>query len=125
MSNMSGVVNLKPIAKGEHRGRQIGSMNRVTRAMKIAALNAAELSKHSDGTLTGYLQFLADEHPPCFANILTRLIPVQARIEATTAPLPRLDPSMKLDDMVSAFAEKLRSGYRVPHVIDHDDDGEQ
>ena len=81
MSNIATL--LPPIEKGErrgNRGRAPGQINRVTRAMKLASIEAAELSKHAqDGTLTSYLKFLADDHPQQFANILCRLIPAQVK----------------------------------------------
>lgn len=121
------VQNLKPpIEKGEHRGhrgRAPGVLNRVTRAMKIAAIDAAELSKHSkDNTLTSYLTFLADEHPAQFSAILCKLIPVQVRANISDGPPQRLDTSMSLSQMINSFEQKIKSDYQpvLPPVIEHD-----
>jgi hypothetical protein len=122
-------LNLVPIEKGErrgHRGRVAGVQNMYTRAMKTALYLAAEESKHSDGSLKGYLLHLADEKPELFAPMLMRLIPVQAKIEHHGPPPKRLDPSMSIDEMVSNFVMKIKdTSYRPePRLIENERDEE-
>jgi hypothetical protein len=124
---MANITNLQPMQKGERRcGRKAGVLNRTTRLLKLAIITAAEKSKHSDGSLESYCLFLADEKPETFAQLLARLIPVQAKVEATEnvrVRLERLTPTMALSEMISAFEKKLKSSYCPPLPrIEHDDD---
>jgi hypothetical protein len=73
-------LRLKPRNGG---GRKPGVLNKTTRIMKEAAVWAAENSVHSDGSLAGYLKYLADTHPKTFArSILAKLIPLDLRLRA-------------------------------------------
>jgi hypothetical protein len=73
-------LRLKPRNGG---GRKPGVLNKHTRLMKEAAVWAAEHSVHSDGSLAGYLKYLADTHPKTFArSILAKLIPLDLRLRA-------------------------------------------
>jgi hypothetical protein len=84
-------------------GRPKGAVNKTTRAVKEAAILAAECSKHSDGTLFGYLRYMSDNYPVTFTrSILSRLIPyvlhadvqlqsvadIRAQLIARGVPLP-------------------------------------
>jgi hypothetical protein len=73
-------LRLKPRNGG---GRRPGSSNKTTRLMKETSIWAAENSIHSDGSLAGYLKYLADTHPKTFArSILSKLIPLDLRLRA-------------------------------------------
>jgi hypothetical protein len=75
--------------KGEkhpNAGRPKGSKNVMTRLLKDAILLAAEQSKHSkDGSLAGYLTYLADNKPELFVPLLARLLPLQEKELARAA----------------------------------------
>ena len=126
---MSNVENLTPFIEGKRTrgGRKAGVLNRVTRLLKHATISAAELSKHSkDGTLQGYLTFLADEHPSLFTNLLGKMYPTMMKAELTSSfePPRRLDPSMGLDTMVREFEAKIKNPLYFAKTIDHDDNGD-
>ncbi|MGY3690710.1 hypothetical protein ACVIGA_000790 [Bradyrhizobium sp. USDA 3240] len=76
------VASLKIPKKGERfGGRQKGTQNKVTRALKEAIILAAENSVHSKTKdLVGYVKYLADKRPEVFASLLGRLIPLQAMV---------------------------------------------
>ena len=58
---MAIIENLKPIEKGKrYVGRAPGVQNRTTRAMKLALIEAAEESEHSDGCLKGYCKIFSE-----------------------------------------------------------------
>lgn len=125
---MSNITTLHPPnVKGEERrgGRVKGSVNRMTRALKKAIINAAEKSEHcpvNNKSLEGYCTYLANEHPTTFATMLTRLIPVQAKIKSDGEIPQRLSINMSLSDMVNAFELKIKSDYRpVVPLIAQDD----
>lgn len=71
------------MAKGRKTGgREAGTPNKVTRALKEAILDAAELaggeaSEGNPGGLTGYLQTLATGNPQAFAGLLGKVLPLQ------------------------------------------------
>ena len=123
---MSNIATLKPFEKGEdgRRGSRKGRPNRVTRALKKAIINAAENSVHcpeDDKSLEAYCTYLADEHPTTFATMLTRLIPVQAKVKGEFNRSTRLTINMSLSDMVSAFEMKIKSDYQPePALIEQD-----
>ncbi|WP_369722918.1 hypothetical protein AB8Z38_02320 [Bradyrhizobium sp. LLZ17] len=73
---------LKKFKPGERPvGRAKGTQNKFTRELKEAIITAAELSKHSKKKgLVGYVTYLADDKPGLFASLLSRLIPLQARV---------------------------------------------
>jgi hypothetical protein len=90
------------VGKG-NPGRPPGAVNKLGREVKTAIIDAAELSRHSkDGTLRGYLVFLADEHPVTYAKLISRLVPyvvhgnvqlqsvaeIRAELVARGVPLP-------------------------------------
>jgi hypothetical protein len=69
--------------KGEKRpgqGRPAGAVNKTTKALKEAILEAAELSgrdaKGKDG-LVGYLRRVADTDVKAFAGLLGKVLPLQ------------------------------------------------
>jgi len=71
-------------------GRPAGLVNRITRDLKVGITEAAALHG-SDGAgaggLTGYLLYLATEHPKAFAGLLGKLLPLQVsgRVDTTIA----------------------------------------
>lgn len=61
-------------------GRQKGTPNKTTGALKEAIIKAAELSGQDGkgkGKLVGYLRRLADDEPKAFAGLLGRVLPLQ------------------------------------------------
>lgn len=71
------------MAKGKKTGgRQKGTPNKTTKALKDAILEAAELaggeaSGNNPGGLVGYLLMLAVEDPKTFGSLLGRVVPLQ------------------------------------------------
>jgi hypothetical protein len=127
MSNIATL--LPPMRKGERRrcGRAKGQTNRMTRALKIAVIFAAEKSEHSkDKSLEGYCLYLANEHPTVFAALLGKLIPAQAKVKAEFVRLEKLSLDMPLSEMIRNFELKIKSDYQpAPRLlIEHDDDDE-
>lgn len=124
MTNIATLV--PPPQKGERRGGRVaGVQNRHTRAMKLAMVEAAEESKHAEHrgqSLKAYCLFLADEHPTVFANMLARLIPIQAKVTTNGPPL-RLDPSMSMEELIRNFEAKIKDvNYRpLPRMLEQDD----
>lgn len=62
------------------KGRQKGSVNKTTAALKDAILMAAEsLGENMNGKdgLTGYLRFLGASEPKAFAGLLGKVLPMQ------------------------------------------------
>jgi hypothetical protein len=96
------------VGKG-NPGRPPGALNKTTRQVKEGAILAAELRGHSkDGTLTGYLQYLADEFPITFArSILSRLIPYNLRVQA----------DMRVETREEIRAKLLALGVPVPEYL--------
>lgn len=121
---MTNIATLQPNDKGERRGgRQAGQTNMYTRVMKTALMLAAEASEHGNGSLVRYLTNIANTRPELFCPMLSRLLPVQMKAEINSGPpLRPLDPSMKLDDMITAFAQKIQDPnyYAVPRTIEHE-----
>jgi hypothetical protein len=122
------IATLKPIEKGENLrggrgGRVPGQTNITTRLMKRALILAAEQSDHSDdGTLVGYVRWIANTRPDLFCSMLGRMVPMEAKIQTAVHPSDlRLDPSMDLATMIQTFEMKIKSGYRPPpRAIEHD-----
>jgi hypothetical protein len=87
ITTIRGVELLVP-EKGEkhpNAGRPKGSKNVMTRLLKDAILLAAEQSKHSkDGSLAGYLTYLADNNKELFVRLLAKL-PLQEKERAQAA----------------------------------------
>lgn len=122
---MSNLATLITPQKGErYGGRQKGTQNLTTRCLKHALLLAAEESDHcpeGKQSLAGYCLWLANEKPELYVSMLARLIPQQLKAEINNAPPQRLDPSMPLDALISAFEMKIKSDYRPRAVIEHDE----
>jgi hypothetical protein len=72
---------LKPIQKGERRGRKAGVPNKIPPLLKDAILEAASLVGYDglgkDG-LVGYLKRMAVYYPESFIPLLGRLVRLQA-----------------------------------------------
>jgi hypothetical protein len=61
-------------------GRAKGTPNKTTTLLKEAILKAAELAGEDGkgkGQTIGYLKKLAMEHPPAFAGLLGKVLPLQ------------------------------------------------
>lgn len=61
-------------------GRAKGTPNRTTALLKDAILKAAELAGEDGkgkGQTVGYLKKLATDHPPAFAQLLGKVLPLQ------------------------------------------------
>jgi hypothetical protein len=127
------VTTLKPITTGDPRGgRKVGQTNLLTRVMKRALVLAAENSEHSDGSLVGYVTWIANVHPQLFCNMLGRLVPLEARVQTNGPPLQRLTPDMDLPTMISEFERKIQDPTyfatphnTIEHSVDDDDEFEQ
>ena len=108
VTTRKGVELLVP-EKGEkhpNAGRPKGSKNVMTRLLKDAILLAAEQSKHSkDGSLAGYLTYLADNKPELFVRLLAKLLPLQEKELAKTAK----EPDRPVEPVVYKTVEEVRA----------------
>jgi hypothetical protein len=97
-------------------GRPRGALNKTTRAIKEAAILAAECSEHSDGTLFGYLKYMSDHFPVTFTrSILSRLIPYHLNIAATAKLETAAEVRAKLVALGIPCPERL---FPIPKVPD-------
>ena len=121
--------NMRPMRKGERRvGRAKGTPNKITREIKEALINAAEMSKHSASkTLEGYALYLADNKPEVFASLLGRLIPVQANVKHVgSVGASNITINMPLGEMINNFERRIKAAYTALDdasptlVIEHD-----
>jgi len=121
--------NMRPMRKGERRvGRAKGTPNKMTREIKEALINAAEMSKHSSSkTLEGYALYLADNKPEVFASLLGRLIPVQANVKHVgSVGATNITINMPLGEMINNFERRIKAACETidvaapPLVIEHD-----
>lgn len=86
------VINPRPRRnpRAESIGRSMGTVNRITRDLKSGIVDAAA-AHGSDGQgtggLTGYLYWLAGQHPRSFSGLLGKLLPMQVsgHVAATVA----------------------------------------
>lgn len=124
-------TTLKIPKKGERfGGRQKGTENKMTREIKEAIILAAEKSKQSKGKgLVGYLTFLADKRPETFTTLLGRLIPLQAKVTATSTieHTIKAKPETKMtQEELADYYNKLRAlpPSTKPLVIIDNDTGE-
>jgi hypothetical protein len=65
---------------GPKPGRQKGAINKNSALLKEAILKASELAGEDGrgkGATVGYLKRLAIDHPPAFAQLLGKVIPLQ------------------------------------------------
>ena len=62
-------------------GRPKGSLNKSTKALKDALLQAAA-DAHPQG-VRGWLVELSDKDPKAFASLLARLLPTESKVEQT------------------------------------------
>jgi hypothetical protein len=89
---------LRPIKKGERRGRKPGKPNKTTRILKDALLMAAELEgdyhyrkrqiQENDG-LVGFLRWAARKELPSFLSLLGRVLPMQVKMNTEQAVVYR------------------------------------
>jgi hypothetical protein len=66
--------------KGPTPGRKKGSVNKTTALLKDAIIKASELAGEDGkgkGKTVGYLKKLAVDHPPAFAQLLGKVLPMQ------------------------------------------------
>jgi hypothetical protein len=66
--------------KGPKPGRRKGAQNKTTALLKDAIMKASELAGEDGkgkGKTVGYLKKLAVEHPPAFAQLLGKVLPMQ------------------------------------------------
>jgi hypothetical protein len=79
---------------GANKGKPVGTLNKITRTMKDAAIAAAEELGHYDvkdwnkllvgdprSGVKAYFMFLAVKHPKSFAVILARILPLQIKTD--------------------------------------------
>ena len=69
-----------PYKKGEG-GRPKGALNKSTKALKDALLQAAD-DAHPQG-VRGWLVELSESDPKAFASLLARLLPTEQKVEQT------------------------------------------
>ena len=124
------IATLKPITPGDPRaGRKVGQTNITTRLLKRALLMAAELSEHSDNQgLVGYCTWLSNTRPELYVAMLSRLIPIQAKLKTDFVRPQELTSDMPLDQMMIEFERKIRDPNYHPRAIENDardyDDGD-
>jgi hypothetical protein len=115
---------VQPSEKGEKRGgRPAGSLNKVTKLLREAILQAAEevgepemlTSKTGkvyykktgkDGTV-GYLRHLALRDPKSFASLLGRVMPLQI-VGSQSHPLRLIAEGADLQEASEAYADTVR-----------------
>ncbi|MFK4536182.1 hypothetical protein ABIA00_004365 [Bradyrhizobium ottawaense] len=124
------VKNLKLFQKGKAPGRPKGAQNKMTRELREGIILAAENSVHSKTKdLVGYLKFLADKKPETFANLLGRLIPLQAKMtsEVSVEHTIKAKPETKMtQEELADYYNKLRAlpPSTKPLVVIDNDTGE-
>jgi hypothetical protein len=108
--------------KGENptKGRTVGSLNKITRTMKDAAVEAAnelgqlplkqwakQLNVGDPNGLKGYFKFLAVKHPKSFAVILARIMPLHVTTGAKKLPKYLTEEQMRSELRASGLPEDL------------------
>ena len=75
------VGNSKPPAAG--KGRPKGAMNKNTKLLKDAILEAAARAgdKWGEEGMVSYLEHQADENPTAFLSLMGRVLPLQVKAE--------------------------------------------
>lgn len=95
--NTRQIAKGKPFAEG-NSGKPKGAVNKTTKILREAILEAAELSggdtKGKDG-LVGYLKRVADEDVKAFSGLLGKVLPLQVTGEGGGALIVQL---LKGDD---------------------------
>jgi hypothetical protein len=89
----------RALAVGANKGKPPGTLNRITRTMKEAAVAAAEelgqlpikqwakqLNVGDPNGMKGYFKFLAVKHPKSYAIILARIMPLHVTTGAKKLP---------------------------------------
>ena len=108
--------NLKPIQKGERRGRKAGVPNKIPRLLKDAVLEAASQlgfdGMGKDG-LVGYLKRMAVYYPESFIPLLGRLVRLQggARVD-----LPEKKVTYRTVEQLQAALEERWSRRSAPRT---------
>lgn len=73
--------NIQSITNGPGPGRPKGSQNKVTKLLRDAIAEAAELAGGKEG-LVGYLKKQAIAHPAAFIGLLGKVLPLQVQAQA-------------------------------------------
>jgi hypothetical protein len=116
--------SLRPTEKRGGPGRTLGAINRITRDLKLGIIDAAA-AHGSDGQgaggLTGYLLYLASEHPKAFAGLLGKILPLQVNgaLNATISTVNVV--SVPVDRYLSQ--EDIRKISAPAPVIEHEPAG--
>lgn len=103
------------------KGRQVGSKNRTTAILKEAILEAAALcgeDGNGKGETVGYLKSLAVNHPPAFAQLLGKVLPLtlQGDPEKPLVMQHEVKPADRLKQMVIQVAERSgETGIALPN----------
>lgn len=98
----------KPPAAG--MGRKPGSVNKTTKALREAILEAAERSgrdRQGKGGLVGYLKRVADEDTKSFSILLGKVLPLQVTGEGG-GPVPVAAIPMTLQEFADVAAKLAR-----------------
>src|SRR5271167_3335193 len=108
-------------------GRPPGTLNKLTRTMKDAAVAAADelgqiptkhWAKQLNGDpngLKGYFKFLAVRHPKSFAIILSRIMPLHVTAGANKLPKYLTEDQMRAELRASGLPEDL---IKFMHPVD-------
>ena len=106
MREPSRYQNLKPIRKGERRGRKAGVPNKIPPLLKVAVLEAASQlgfdGMGKDG-LVGYLKRAAVYYPESFIPLLGRLVRLQA---GASVDVPEKVTYRTIEKIQAALKEK-------------------
>lgn len=98
----------RPPAAG--MGRKPGSLNKTTKALREAILEAAERSgrdMQGEGGLVGYLMRVADEDVKAFSVLLGKVLPLQVTGEGG-GPIPMAAISMSTPEYLQIAADMAR-----------------
>jgi hypothetical protein len=116
--------------KGENptKGRTVGSLNKITRTMKDAAVAAAEELGHlpikqwakqldvgDPNGLKQYFKFLAIKHPKSYAVILARIMPLHVTTPGNKLPKYLTEEQMRAELRNAGLPEDL---IKFMHPVD-------
>lgn len=111
---------------GNPAGKPPGTVNKVTRLLREAIVDAANnvgnpSKKGGPGGLVGYLEFLARKHPALFMPLLLKLLPLQitgkdggpVRLDLTARLGGRALQDLPIAELTSIYQETLRSSMKT------------